>query len=114
MARYLEYDKATGRIISEIISSSKPDVSGNYGVLEIDSSLELNVALYAVKDGNLVKMYETNEERFERERVIKEQREQVRQRVKAMTYEVIMAILDDDDKALKDLKAEYKSLKVFL
>ena len=114
MAKYLEYDKDTGRIISEIVSSSKPDVSGNYDVLEVDSGLELNMALYAVKDGNLVKMYETNEERFERERVIREQREQVRQRVKAMWNEVLTAILDDNEKALKDLKAEYKSLKGYL
>jgi len=114
MARYLEYDKTTGRIISEIISSSRPEMSGNYDILEVDSNLEVNTALYAVRDGQLVKMYETNEERLERERVKKEHGEQIRLRVKAMMYEVILAILEDNEKALSDLKAEYKSLKVFL
>ena len=114
MARYLEYDKATGRIISEIISATKPEISGNYDVLEIADDVEINTALYAVRDGQLVKMYETNEERLERERVKKEQGEKIRLRVKAMFYEAIIAILDDNEKALNDLKAEYKSLKVYL
>ena len=114
MARYLEYDKTTGRIISEIISASKPEVSGNYDVLEVADSLKINTALYCVRDGQLVKMYETNEERLERERVKKEYGEQIRRRVKAMMYEVIIAILDDNENALNDLKAEYKSLKGYL
>jgi len=114
MARYLEYDKTTGRIISEIISASKPEMSGNYDVLEVADGLEVNTALYCVRDGQLVKIYETNEERLERERIKKEHSEQIRQRVKAMMYEVIIAILDDNEKALNDLKTEYKSLKGYL
>ena len=100
MARYLEYDKTTGRIISEIISASKPEVSGNYDVLEVADSLKINTALYCV--------------RLERERVKKEHGEQIRRRIKAMMYEVIIAILDDNENALNDLKAEYKSLKGYL
>jgi len=114
MAKYLEYDKITGRIISEIISNSKPEVSGNCAVLEVDSGLELNTALYAVKDGNLVKMYESNEERFEREKFIREHKEQIRQRVKAMANDIVIALLDDDENTLNSLKAEYKKLKGYL
>ena len=114
MARYLEYDKSSGRIISEIISASKPEMSGNYDVLEIADDLEINTALYVIKDGQLVKMYETNEERLERERVKKEHGEMIRARVKAMFYEVILAILDENESALNALKSEYKGLKVYL
>ena len=114
MPRYLEYDKSTGRIISEIISATKPEISGNYDVLEIADGVEIDTALYAVRDGQLVKLYETNEERLERERVKKEHGEQIRKRVKSMMYEAIMAILDDNEKALNDLKLEYKSLKQYL
>ena len=114
MAKYLEYDKITGRIISEIISASKPECSGNYGLLEVDSNLEINTALYVIKDGQLVKMYETNEERLERERVRKEHGEKIRRRVKAMMYEVIIALLDENDKALEDLRKEYQSIKGYL
>ena len=114
MARYLEYDKTTGRIISEIVSATKPEISGDYGLLEIADGVGFDTALYAVRDGQLVKMYETNEERLERERVKKEHGEQIRQRVKSMMYEAIMAILDDNEEALNDLKREYKSLKQYL
>ena len=114
MARYLEYDTISGRIISEIISGSKPKLSGIYDVLEIDEGLEINTSLYLIRDGQLVKMYETNEERLERERVKKEHGEQIRARVKSMMYEVILAILDDNENALNMLKSEYKGLKVYL
>ena len=114
MARYLEYDTNTGRIISEIISSGKPKLSGNYALLEIQDGQEINTSLYAVRDGQLVKLYETNEERLEREKVRREYGAKIRERVKSMVYETIIAVLDDNGKALEDLKAEYKSLKAFL
>ena len=114
MPRYLEYDKTTGHIISEIISTTKPELSGNYNVLEIADGAEINTALFVVRDGQLVKLYETNEERLERERVKKEHGEQIRKRVKAMMYEVILAILEDNENALNDLKAEYKNLKRYI
>ena len=114
MARYLEYDKNTGRIICEVMSSVKPETSGNYDILEISDEQVVNTSLYAVRDSQLVKLYETNEERFERERLRKENQERVRERIKTMMYEVVMAILDENEEALKDLRAEYKKLKVYL
>ena len=114
MARYLEYDKNTGRIVCEIVSATKPTATGNYELLEIGEEQEVNTSLYAVRDGQLVKLYETNEERFERERLRKENQERVRERMKSMMYETIMAMLEDNERALNDLKAEYKELKVYL
>ena len=114
MAKYLEYDKTTGRIISEIVSDEKPQSAGDFALLEIQDGEEINTSLYAVRDGQLVKLYETNEERFERERIRKEYGEQIRKRVQAMMYEAVIAILEDDDKTLQSLKAEYKDLKAYL
>ena len=111
MARYLEYDNNTGRIVCEIVSAIKPEASGNF---ELADGQEIDTSLYAVRDNKLVKLYETNEERLERERLRKENVERVRQRVKTMMYEVIMAILDDNEDALNSLKTEYKELKVYL
>ena len=59
-------------------------------------------------------MYETNEEKLERERIRKEHGEKIRRRVKAMMYEVIIALLDENEDALKDLRKEYKSIKGYL
>ena len=114
MARYLEYDKSTGHIISEIISGTRPKISGNYDILEIPDELEVNTALYAIRDNQLVKLYETNEERLERERVRQEYGEQIRSRVKTMKSEAVIAILDDNEGALNELKKEYRGLKVYL
>ena len=114
MAKYLEYDKITGRIISEIVSASKPELSGNCGLLKVEPDFQVNTALYVIRDGQLVKMYETNEEKLERERIRKEHGEKIRRRVKAMMYEVIIAILEDNEKALEDIRSEYKSIKGYL
>lgn len=114
MARYLEYDITTGRIISEVIADSRPEMSGSCELLEIPDNLEINTMLYAVRDGQLVKIYETNEERLERERFKREQSEQIRQRMKAIREEFITAQLEDDYEAVENLKAEYKSLRGYL
>ena len=114
MARYLEYEKTTGRIISEIISPSEPAVGDTYGLLEIPSDVELDTTIYAVKNGVLVKNFETNEERIEREHIKREQKEKVRKRIKSMMYEVCIALLEDDNNALDELRKEYRELKAYL
>ena len=113
MARYLEYDKTSGRILSEITSDTKPETSENCGLLEISGNDEINTTLYAVRSGQLVKLYESETERQERERIRREQMESIRQRVKGMTYELCLAILDANDDAVKDLQNEYRSLKAY-
>ena len=114
MARYIEYETDTGRIISELISETLPISQENLSYLEIPEEQLLDLTGYKVKNGSLVKDYETNEERLERERVKREQAEKVRLRIKSMTYELCLAILDDNDEAINDLKAEFKRLKVYL
>ena len=109
MARYLEYDTNSGRIISEIISSIPPTIAGGYGLYQ-----EVDTAAYAVRDGKLVKLYETAEERIERERLRKIKKEQTRERIKSMAWECAMAILDDNDEAIKHLQKEFKELKAYI
>ena len=114
MARYLEYDTNSGRIISEIISSIPPTIAGGYGLLELGEDQEVDTAAYAVRDGKLVKLYETAEERIERERLRKIKKEQTRERIKSMAWECAMAILDDNDEAIKHLQKEFKELKAYI
>ena len=114
MARFLEYDKTNGRIISEIFCAEAPEPSAGIGLLEIDTDAELDTNLYAVKNGVLVKQYETNEERIERIRLRQEQREKVRKRIHSMVHEVIITILENDSDALEVLREEYRTLKAYL
>ena len=114
LARYLEYEKATGRIVSEIISPNEPAVATGFGVFELNSDEELDTNLYAIKNGVLVKQYETNEERIERLKLRAKQREKVRMRIRSMVNEVIITILENDNKALEELREEYKALKRYM
>ena len=114
MARFLEYDKATGRIISEIFSANEPVVSAGIGLLEINPDAELDTNLYAIKNGVLGKQFETNEERIERIRLRQEQREKVRKRIKNMMHETFITIMEDDSKALEALREEYRELKAYM
>ena len=114
LAKYLEYDINSGRIISEIISSSPPKVLDGFSLLEVDSEQEIDTSAYAIRDGKLVKLYETAEERIERERLRKVKKEQTRERIKSMGWECIMAILDDNDDAVKSLQKEFKGLKAYI
>ena len=114
MARYLEYETLTGHIISEFSSNSRPDSSDDISYLPIDDNLVIDTANFAVKNGALVKLYETNEERIERERVKQEHYDKIRNRVKSMCHELNLGILDNNDDAVKQLQKEFKELKVLL
>lgn len=114
MARYLEYEKASGRIISEIYSTYEPEVAEGVGLLELTTEDEIDTSLYSVKNGVLVKNFETNEERIERERLKREHQEKVRKRVQSMVLEVPIAILENDDDAIEELRKEYQRLKAYM
>ena len=114
MARYLEYETLTGHIISEFSSNSQPDPSDGISYLPIDDNLVIDTASFAVKNGTLVKLYETNEERIERERVKQEQTDKIRNRINSMCHELDFAILDNNDNAVKELQKEFKELKALL
>ena len=114
MARYLEYNTTSGRIVCEIISQTLPEPSNGCAFLQIPEDELINTSLYAVKNGKLIKILETNEERLEHERIHKENIERVQKRLNSLAYETILAILDTNKEALKQLKAEFKELKPYL
>lgn len=114
MSRYIEYDKLSGRILSEITSDVLPEASEGCGLLEVTGDSELDTTIYGVRGGQLVRLYETAEERTERERLRKERANEVRQRLRSMIYELGIAILEDDAVAVAELRKEYKELKGYM
>lgn len=114
MSRYLEYEIASGRILSEVTSETDPEAVEGIGFLEVSGDTDINTSLYVVKCGQLVSLSEEAERRAERERLKHEKADQIRQRLRSMVYEVNIAILEEDDAALSELRREYRELKVYL
>lgn len=114
MSKFFEYDIHNGHIISEIISPNPPLPADGFALLQVDDNLNIDTSCYAVRDGQLVKLFETNAEIAERQRLKREYHEQVRKRLHSMCHECIIAILDDNDDELRNLRNEFKQLKVYL
>ena len=112
--KYLEYEINSGRIISEIISVAEPTPAEGYGLFAIPDDAEIDTTLYAVRNGVLVKQYETNEERIERERLKREKKQKARQRLESMVYEVIITLLENDVATMEELREEYRTLKAYM
>ena len=114
MARYIEYDTVSGHIISEIKADKPPEVSLGVSLLDIEDEAEIEIGRYIVRDGKLQKIYETNEEKDEQSRIKKEYAESVRARVRNMTSELCIALLEDDNEEIGRLRREYKNLRAYL
>ncbi|MBQ2617055.1 MAG: hypothetical protein IJF90_09360 [Synergistaceae bacterium] len=112
--KYLEYDRASGRILSEITSSQEPPLSDGVGYLKIEDGEYIDSTLYRVRDGAVVKAVESNAEQLERERRRRERMEQNRQRLRSMCYEYTLAMLADDVETVKALKREYQGMKAYI
>ena len=114
MPKFLEYNITSGHIISEITSDSPPLAADGFALLQVDDNLNIDPSCYAVREGQLVKLFETNSERAERERLRKQFHEQTRVRLKSLIFEFVIAMLDDNIMAANELKQEYKRLKVYM
>lgn len=114
MARYIEYDTASGHIISEITASKPPTVSLGVSLMELDDEAEIEAGRYVVRDGKLEKIYETAGEKDEQARIKEEYSGKVRQRVRNMMSELCVALLEDNSERVSQLREEYRSLKVWL
>ena len=114
MARYIEYDTLSGHIISEIKADSLPEVPLGVSLIEIEDDIEIEIGRYVVKDGKLQKIYETNAEKDEQERIKREYAESVRARVRSMISELCIALLADDEEEIGRLRREFKSLRAYL
>lgn len=114
MARYIEYDTASGHIISEITASRPPTVSLGVSLIELDDDAEIELGRYVVKDGKLKKIHETNAEKDEQARLKREYSDKVRMRVRNMMSEFCIALLEDNNDKADSLKQEYRRLRVYL
>lgn len=114
MARYIEYDKLSGHIISEMKTKERPYLTEGASLMEIDEDTDIEIGRYIVKDGELVKIHETNAEKSEQERIKREYAESVRARIRNMIYELCIAQLENDDEEIGRLRREYKSLRAYL
>ena len=114
MARYIEYDTASGHIISEIKADNPPEVPLGISLLDLEDDTDIEIGRYIVKDGKLKKIYETNAEKSEQERIKKEYAEAVRARVRSMINELCIALLEDDSEEIGRLRREYKNLRAYL
>ena len=112
--KFLEYDRTSGKIICELISESKPEATGNLDFLEIPEDEDIDTSLYAVKEGLIVKLYETNEERLERERIRKERAEAYRSRMKSLPIEFVFALMHDDEITANKCKKELHEIERYL
>lgn len=114
MARYIEYDTASGHIISELKADNPPAVPDGVSLLNIEDEAEIEIGRYTVKDGKLQKIYETNAEKSEQERIKREYAETVRARIRSMINELCIALLEDDNEEIGRLRREYKNLRAYL
>ena len=114
MHKYLEYDINSGKIVCILSADNPPQPANGFALLSIDDNINIDTSSYAVRNGQLVKLFETNAERAERERLKKEYHEQVRSRLHSMIHECVIAILDNNDNELQNLRKEFKQLKVYM
>ena len=114
MNKFLEYDINSGQIVCILSADNPPMPANGFALLQIDDNCNIDTSSYAVRNGQLVKLFETNAERAEREKLRKEYYEQTRLRLKSLIFEFVVALLDDNLNAINELKQEYKKLKVYL
>ena len=114
MARYIEYDTASGHIISEIKADKPPAVSLGVSLLELDDDAEIDIGRYVVEDGILKTIHETAAEKDEQDRIRREYTEKVRLRVRNMMSELCNALLKEDEDEIMRLRQEYKNLRAYL
>ena len=114
MARFIEYDTTSGHIISELKADNPPETDLGISLLSIDDDAEIEIGRYIVSNGKLKKIYETNEEKSDQERIKREYAESVRMRVRDMMKELCLALLGEDNQELERLRQEYKNLRAYL
>ena len=111
MARYIEYDTASGHIISEIKAAKPPTVSLGISLMELDDDVEIDTGRYVVKDGKLQTIQDMSAEKDEQSRIRHEYDEGVRMRVRNMMSELCVAQLEDNAEKVERLRQEYKNLR---
>ena len=112
--KYIEYDIATGRILSQIKCSEEPEVTDGIGLLMLEEGEEIDSTMYEVRRGVLVKTAETSQEILERERLKREHQEKCRRRLRSMVSEYVIAMIAEDEDEISNLKREFKKMKAYI
>ncbi len=112
--KYIEYDLATGRILSQIKCETEPEVSEGVGLLKLEEDEEIDSTMYEIRRGSLVKTAETNQEILERERLKREHQEKCRRRLRSMVNEYVIAMIAEDEDEMRNLRMEFKKMKAYI
>jgi hypothetical protein len=114
--RYLEYEKLSGRIVGELsLPGPLPEVyqkpESLTAYLEAAPDLVIDFREYLVRDGELVRAYDTTEERREKERAAEMRRQEGLARLKGLAFDYVFALLDEDEARQEELRQEYSDIK---
>ena len=111
MRRFLEYETTSGHIVCEVYAEAEPSVADGHAVLEVSENLTLDTNNSAVRDGVVVRLYETPEERRERERLKREYKEKAQARVRHLLYDFLTALIEQDEMKMEVLREEYRVMR---
>lgn len=112
--RYLEYEESTGHILCEIESGTEPAVGNGHAVIPAPEEWDGDILGWTVKDGALTCIRSTELERLEAERNRRAQQERAQWRLQALINEFNVAMLDEDEDRVAELRAEFRRLKALL
>jgi hypothetical protein len=114
--RYVEYDKNTGKILSVLNATAERALSyvnETTGVLEVPEGFICDVSVFVVKNGEIVRSYETTEERRERERVEEERKQMGIRELAALGRQLVLAMLFNDNAEVQRVRQEAQPLKKY-
>ena len=115
MKRYAEYDRETGKIISILNASQEITTLKNdpTGLIEVPVGFQCDTSAYVVRDGEIVRAYETGDERRERERAEKEQKQIGVSVMNTLAREYFLAFMFGDNKAMERIRQEAEPLRKY-
>ena len=111
--RFVEYDKATGKIMS-VLNAPSVFEDNLVGFVEVPEHFQCDPSSYVVKNGQVVRAWETGDERREREHAEQERKQEGLIAVGALAKEFLLAMLFGDEKEMARLKKEAEPYKVYL
>ena len=110
----MEFEKDSGRIVCEVKSGGTPSVMEGHEVIPAPEGWDGDILGWVVKDGTLTRVRSTELERLEAERNRRAQQERAQWRLQALINEFNVAMLDEDEDRVAELRAEFRRLKALL
>jgi hypothetical protein len=113
LKKWVEYDKTTGKILSVLKATAERALSyetETTGFLEVPAFFRCAHELYAVRDGKIVKAFETD---WERERAERETLESAVREIRKLALKLGEALLFDDAARAVELRAQAAPLRKY-